>query len=140
MTAMIGHNRPPSEAEEAERFRFLILCNVIAKLRSLGATYRALARLTGVSKSTLNRWMPAIEHFAREWETDEACQARYRRFAEELHPNDLSQMGLTVARNPRHPAFPKAGLSHLGQANKGRPTCQNRKSPHWTRSVRRIAT
>jgi DNA-binding MarR family transcriptional regulator len=38
--------------------------NLLAVARRKGATVRALARLAGVSKSTMGRWLPAIEALA----------------------------------------------------------------------------
>lgn len=104
----IGHNRPPTEEDEAGRYRFLLICRVIARAHSLGATYRTLAQLTGIPRSTLARWMPAIESFAREWSTDDMCQARYRRFVEEFS-SDLRHLGQASATEAR-----KSGVSETG--------------------------
>jgi transposase len=58
---------------------------VLALARSKGASIRALARLLGVSKSTMGRWMPGIDALASQIgrgaaekaaDSEEACPIR----------------------------------------------------------------
>lgn len=46
--------------------RFNRECKLIARLRAEGASIRALARMLGMPKSTLHRYLPAIQLIAAE--------------------------------------------------------------------------
>lgn len=67
-------------------------CRIIVKLCILGVSLRAIAKMFGMSKSTLHRWMPSIEIIA-----------------------GMSHLGQDHPPNSPEPRGSDDKLSHLGQ-------------------------
>jgi hypothetical protein len=63
-----------------------LLLAVLVACRSAGASVRAMAKLVGVSKSTMGRWLPAIDALASQMEQREGNSPA-------VSSADLSQMG-----------------------------------------------
>lgn len=74
-------------------------CRLIMKIRRAGGTIRQIARIVDTSKSTLHRWMPAIEAIAEE---------------QDCSP-DLSQMGQRTEPGPLPERISLSSLSQMGQ-------------------------
>jgi hypothetical protein len=69
--------------EETDRFLRLLV-----SMRRAGGSIRAMARCVGVSKSTMGRWMPAIDALASQTGQDEHASP-------DVPDDAASQMGRT---------------------------------------------